>query len=73
MWDAPLRLRGGSWINNHDHCRASNRNNNQPGDRHNNLGFRLVGAASTLNCQNRRKGFRRACIRRVQSAFQRGG
>ena len=34
--------RGGSWINNARNCRASNRNNNPPGNRNNNLGFRLL-------------------------------
>ncbi|MBL3527216.1 MAG: SUMF1/EgtB/PvdO family nonheme iron enzyme [gamma proteobacterium endosymbiont of Lamellibrachia anaximandri] len=34
-------LRGGSWINNQDNARASIRNNNEPDNRNNNLGFRL--------------------------------
>jgi hypothetical protein len=34
-------LRGGSWNNNTDNCRASNRNNNTP-DNRNNYGFRVV-------------------------------
>lgn len=38
-------LRGGSWNNNTDNLRASNRNNNDPTNRNNNNGFRL---ASTL-------------------------
>ncbi|MBR3831021.1 MAG: SUMF1/EgtB/PvdO family nonheme iron enzyme [Muribaculaceae bacterium] len=33
--------RGGSWNNNANNCRVSNRNNN-PDNRNNNLGFRLV-------------------------------
>ncbi len=33
--------RGGSWNNNADNVRAANRNNNTPGNRNNNLGFRL--------------------------------
>ena len=32
--------RGGSWNNNAQNCRAANRNNNDPGNRNNNLGFR---------------------------------
>ncbi|MBQ2852599.1 MAG: SUMF1/EgtB/PvdO family nonheme iron enzyme [Bacteroidales bacterium] len=35
-------LRGGSWNNNATNCRVSNRNNNSPGNRNNNLGFRVV-------------------------------
>ncbi|MEM6967300.1 MAG: hypothetical protein AAF573_21230 [Bacteroidota bacterium] len=34
--------RGGSWNNNARNCRVSNRNNNSPDNRNNNLGFRLV-------------------------------
>jgi hypothetical protein len=36
-------LRGGSWINNDPaNLRAANRNNNHPGNRNNNYGFRVV-------------------------------
>ncbi|MBI5816363.1 MAG: SUMF1/EgtB/PvdO family nonheme iron enzyme [Nitrospinae bacterium] len=35
-------LRGGSWNNNPDNLRASNRNNNDPANRNNNNGFRCV-------------------------------
>jgi hypothetical protein len=38
--------RGGSWNNNPQNCRVSNRNNNTPDNRNNNLGLRL---ASQLN------------------------
>lgn len=38
-------LRGGSFINNATNLRSANRNNNQPGNRDNNNGFRV---ASTL-------------------------
>ncbi|MBQ6764314.1 MAG: SUMF1/EgtB/PvdO family nonheme iron enzyme, partial [Paludibacteraceae bacterium] len=34
--------RGGSWNNNASNCRVANRNNNSPGNRNNNLGFRVV-------------------------------
>ncbi|MBM4387760.1 MAG: SUMF1/EgtB/PvdO family nonheme iron enzyme [Deltaproteobacteria bacterium] len=37
-------LRGGSWNNNRENLRASNRNRNNPDERNNNNGFR---AAST--------------------------
>ena len=35
-------IRGGSWNNNANNTRSANRNNVSPGNRHNNLGFRLV-------------------------------
>jgi hypothetical protein len=35
-------LRGGSWNNNPNNCRASNRNRNNPDNRNNNIGFRLA-------------------------------
>jgi len=35
-------LRGGSWNNNARNVRVSNRNNNNPDNRNNNIGFRLV-------------------------------
>ena len=34
--------RGGSWNNNADNLRSANRNNNDPSNSNNNLGFRLV-------------------------------
>ncbi|WP_409034059.1 hypothetical protein [Runella sp.] len=34
--------RGGSWNNNAQNCRSTNRNNNSPTNRNNNVGFRLV-------------------------------
>ncbi|MFN6202865.1 MAG: SUMF1/EgtB/PvdO family nonheme iron enzyme [Acidobacteriota bacterium] len=47
-------IRGGSWNNNADNCRSANRNRNTPGNRNNNVGFRLSstwslagGASST--------------------------
>ncbi len=33
--------RGGSWNNNASNARVANRNNNDPSNRNNNLGFRL--------------------------------
>jgi formylglycine-generating enzyme required for sulfatase activity len=35
-------LRGGSWNNNAQNCRSAYRNNDNPGNRNNNVGFRLV-------------------------------
>ena len=43
--------RGGSWNNNARNCRSANRNDNSPGNRNNNLGFRL---ASSRHCAARR-------------------
>jgi formylglycine-generating enzyme required for sulfatase activity len=34
--------RGGSWNNNAANCMPGNRNNNNPDNSNNNLGFRLV-------------------------------
>lgn len=34
--------RGGSWNNTAENCRSANRNRNEPGNRNNNLGFRLA-------------------------------
>jgi len=34
--------RGGSWNNNAQNCRSANRSNNNPSNRNNNIGFRLV-------------------------------
>ena len=35
-------IRGGSWNNNAQNLRSGNRNNDDPGNRNNNVGFRLV-------------------------------
>ncbi|MFH7243554.1 MAG: SUMF1/EgtB/PvdO family nonheme iron enzyme [Spirulina sp.] len=40
--------RGGSWNNNPRNCRSACRNNNNPGDRNNNIGFRVVCEAPAL-------------------------
>ncbi|MDO4570445.1 MAG: hypothetical protein Q4D38_08685 [Planctomycetia bacterium] len=34
--------RGGSWNNNAENCRSANRNNNDPTNSNNNVGFRLL-------------------------------
>ncbi|MBK6948154.1 MAG: SUMF1/EgtB/PvdO family nonheme iron enzyme [Haliscomenobacter sp.] len=36
-------VRGGSWNNNDNNCRVSNRNRNTTDNRNNNIGFRLAG------------------------------
>ncbi len=41
-------LRGGSWINNGRNCRSAYRNNNDPSDRNNNIGFRLARAQQAI-------------------------
>jgi len=35
-------LRGGSFNNDHDNLRCANRNNNDPDNRNDNIGFRVV-------------------------------
>ncbi|MEM9212825.1 MAG: SUMF1/EgtB/PvdO family nonheme iron enzyme [Cyanobacteria bacterium P01_F01_bin.150] len=53
LGQAPLLLRGGSWINNPRNCRSANRNRNDADNRNNNIGFRLVcSSPSTLLCQS---------------------
>ena len=41
-------LSGGSWINNPRNCRSAYRNNNNPDDRNNNLGFRVLCSVPAL-------------------------
>lgn len=38
-------MRGGSWNNNPENVRVSNRNRNEPTNRNNNIGFRCAGYA----------------------------
>ena len=38
-------LRGGNWNNNAENCRVANRNNNNPDNRNNNIGFRLASSS----------------------------
>jgi hypothetical protein len=38
-------MRGGSWNNNPENVRVSNRNRNEPANRNNNIGFRCAGYA----------------------------
>ena len=39
--------RGGSWNNNASNCRLANRNNNNPENSNNNIGFRLASSSVT--------------------------
>jgi len=41
-------IRGGSWNNNASNCRSANRNNNDPFNRNNNIGFRPVSTEVCL-------------------------
>ncbi|WP_416676628.1 SUMF1/EgtB/PvdO family nonheme iron enzyme [Egbenema bharatensis] len=61
-------LRGGSWNNNPRNCRSANRNRNNPDNRNNNIGFRVVcGSARALLYQNEWMGIHSASRRRVQT------
>ncbi|MBP5681919.1 MAG: SUMF1/EgtB/PvdO family nonheme iron enzyme [Bacteroidales bacterium] len=42
-------LRGGSWNNNAQNCRVSNRNRNNPDNRNNENGFRLSLSSQTIS------------------------
>ena len=44
----PDVLRGGSWNNNPDNLRAANRNRNEPTNRNDNNGFRVVVSAHVI-------------------------
>ncbi|MCZ2074119.1 MAG: hypothetical protein LC130_03855 [Bryobacterales bacterium] len=41
----PWGLRGGSWNNNQNNARVSDRNNNHPNNQWNNNGFRVVAVS----------------------------
>ena len=43
-WRSNRVNRGGSWNNSSRNCRCANRNRNEPGNRNNNLDFRLAAA-----------------------------
>jgi hypothetical protein len=48
-WKQPRRVvRGGSWNNNDNNARADYRNNRNPNNRNNNIGFRVVGFVHVL-------------------------
>jgi hypothetical protein len=42
-------LRGGSWINNGRNARSAYHNANDPGNRNDNIGFRLAPARTTVD------------------------
>lgn len=61
--------RGGSWNNNPRNCRSAYRNNNNPRESNNNIGFRVVcSAPSTLRNQNWPMGIGRACLEESRPA-----
>jgi hypothetical protein len=41
-------IRGGSWNNNARNARSANRNRNEPGNRNDNLGFRVARARGVI-------------------------
>ena len=57
-------IRGGSWINNAVNCRSANRNRNAPGNRNDNVGFRL---SSTLLLASEASFTDEACVQKDQS------
>ncbi|WP_071987509.1 SUMF1/EgtB/PvdO family nonheme iron enzyme [Crocosphaera watsonii] len=60
-------LRGGSWNNNPSNCRSANRNNNDPGNRNNNIGFRVVVVRRAILGQNQWMGIYRVCKEKSRS------
>jgi Sulfatase-modifying factor enzyme 1 len=60
-------IRGGSWINNARNARSAYRNWNDPGNRNNNLGFRLLNSAERVGTDdfwlNRSLSFPRTLVR----------
>ncbi|MBC8177483.1 MAG: hypothetical protein H8E19_08765 [Deltaproteobacteria bacterium] len=54
--------RGGSWNNNARNCRSANRNRNTPGNRNNNLGFRLASTQTRTRPEPVCSGMGRACL-----------
>jgi hypothetical protein len=46
-------LRGGSWNNNDNNCRVANRNHNNPDNRNNNNGFRLLSVQGIVRMNKR--------------------
>ncbi|MBI3271904.1 MAG: SUMF1/EgtB/PvdO family nonheme iron enzyme [Planctomycetes bacterium] len=47
-WDGARVLRGGAWNNEPQNVRAGYRNNDQPDNRNDNAGFRVVVSAVVL-------------------------
>ncbi|MBD3335741.1 MAG: SUMF1/EgtB/PvdO family nonheme iron enzyme [Candidatus Eisenbacteria bacterium] len=51
-------IRGGNWNNNAQNCRSANRNNNNPGNSNNNIGFRLASSCTGLTVRIQGCGLR---------------
>ncbi|MBM3992512.1 MAG: hypothetical protein FJ298_16155, partial [Planctomycetes bacterium] len=68
-------IRGGSWNNNSNNCRSAIRNNNDPGNTNNNIGFRVVLAPALAPARREvvttRTGGRSGSARAVSSAVGR--
>ncbi len=47
--------RGGSWNNNASNCTVANRNNNNPDNRNNNIGFRLLRPQPGVSAEAQRR------------------
>ena len=45
-------LRGGSWNNDTNNVRSSNRNNNTPDNTNNNIGFRVASTPDRWTCED---------------------
>jgi Sulfatase-modifying factor enzyme 1 len=56
-------LRGGSWNNNQDNARSADRNRNNPNNRNNNIGFRVVCSSTSFSSFHGKahSGVLRAC------------
>ena len=58
LWGHPVParrvVRGGAWNNTTENCRASYRNRNDPDNRNNNLGLRLVRAVPHTQARQRK-------------------
>jgi hypothetical protein len=61
-------LRGGAWNNNPGNCRSAYRNNNDPANRNNNIGFRVAGVAVSAVPSN--AGVRRPACRPPERATE---
>ncbi|MEM6271017.1 MAG: SUMF1/EgtB/PvdO family nonheme iron enzyme [Bacteroidota bacterium] len=62
--------RGGSWINHPRNCRVAYRNNAEPDNRNNNIGFRLARSSRPWWIPGRQDGFPH--LNRLLSRFPRG-
>ena len=67
-------LRGGSWNNNGRNVRSANRNRNEPGNRNDNIGFRLALAqASKLPALDQMTFLSAASRRQKANALRQAG